>query len=82
MSAYCYNIAIVVVLCLIILIAYDYLMQPKSSFVLYQPTCQGINPSECLGLTSGNMPVIDATSYDWFRSSIQCDGALGIPPSY
>lgn len=75
-------IATLVVLTIIVLLVYDYLSGKKSNFVLYQPTCQGINPAECTGLTSGNMPVIDATSYDWFRSIQQCDGALGIPPSY
>ena len=52
----------------------------KNRFVLYSPSCGGINREECLGLTSGNMPVIDATSYDWFRSQLTCFNGLGVPP--
>ena len=79
----CYDIASLIVLVVIILVVRDYIGQRnQSSFVLYQPTCQGIDPKQCTGLTSGNMPVIDSTSYDWFRSIEMCDGALGVPPSY
>lgn len=78
----CYGTASVIVLVIIILMIYDHFNKKQSNFVLYQPTCQGIDPSQCTGLTSGNMPVIDSTSYDWFRSIEMCDGALGVPPSY
>lgn len=78
----CYQIGIVILLTIIILSYYRTYDSKKSKFLLYSPTCGGINREECLGLTSGNMPVIDATSYDWFRSAVQCDGSLGIPPSY
>jgi hypothetical protein len=72
---------IVILLTIMIIYVYDK-FAGKDNFLLYQPTCQGINPSECTGLTSGNMPAIDSTSYDWFRSKLMCDGSLGVPPSY
>ena len=52
----------------------------NSRMPLYYPTGNGINREECEGVTSGNMPVIDAQPYDWFRSSIGCFNYLGVPP--
>lgn len=70
------------IVCIIIIAVSIAIAGPKkkNGFVLYSPSCGGINREECLGLTSGNMPVIDATSYDWFRSQLTCFGGLGVPP--
>lgn len=66
---------ILLLVVLLILITED----TKSNFSLYTPTCGGIDREECMGLTSGNMPVIDAEPFDWFRSQPICN-AFGVPP--
>jgi hypothetical protein len=74
-----HEITVILLLLVLLIIIFTQNDDSKSKFSLYAPTCGGIDRAECTGLTSGNMPVIDAEPFDWFRSQPICS-SFGVPP--